>query len=211
MCSCGKFGGVCFAHAEEAQEKAAARVVELEAEVRRLRWFLSRRFEAHTPDHERLLDLYDRLNPAYLDHCLASPSGVPVPPPFLPGLLTPVYSGATLAASPGTAGLEERETPMATITTTRTVLRYKLEPDVNGVCEFTTPPNPVVVHAGTGTSPTVCAWVEVDLLDEDAKEGAAYETLRFALVNTGQPAPDGGEYVAFVIYDGEIRHLYRLP
>ena len=88
----------------------------------------------------------------------------------------------------------------------RTVLRYKLEPDNEGVSEIKTGANPVVVHVGTGTSPTVCAWVEVDT------DTADVETLRFASLGTGQTVT--GSYAGFVIEPcaaGKvIRHIYRL-
>lgn len=91
----------------------------------------------------------------------------------------------------------------------RTVLRYKLEPDNDGLSAIKVGAYPVVVHVGTGTSPTVCAWVEVDT------DTADVAILRFASVGTGQTLPkDAGMYVGFVIEPCAtgmaIRHYYRL-
>ena len=95
-------------------------------------------------------------------------------------------------------------------TATRTVLRYKLEPDNDGVSVVTTGKNPRLVHVGTGTSPTVCAWVEVDTDTADFGE-----VLRIASVGTGQTVPTAATYAGFVIEPCAtgmaIRHLYLLP
>lgn len=94
----------------------------------------------------------------------------------------------------------------------RKILRYRLDeqvtlPDDTDIATIKVGGNPVVRHVGTGTSPALCAWVEVDV--DEAGEATSENELRIAIVNTGKSLPDG-TYVGFCRDLGPIQHFILL-
>lgn len=108
-------------------------------------------------------------------------------------------------------------------TTTRKILRFPLdERGDDNVATIVVGANAKLVHVGVGTSPRICAWVEVDAIEATAIDESivgvsapADEMLRFAFIGTGDVVPEGAEYVAFTYEAGPtgiaIRHVLLLP
>lgn len=96
----------------------------------------------------------------------------------------------------------------------RKILRYPLDErtyDGGEVATIKVGDNPVLRRVGPGTSPRICAWVEVDV--DDAGEATTANEMRFAFVGTGDLVPDG-EYVTTTGEAGPtgtaLRHIFRL-
>lgn len=101
---------------------------------------------------------------------------------------------------------------MPVATGTRTIHRFKLHPNADGVAEVEVVGlDPVLRSVDTDLSADVSAWFEVTATDEAGPKTA----FRFALVPTGGVVPAEGSYLNRSVVGSPfgplIFHVYALP